>query len=227
MGQLTSHNELSKNHLFSGMTEDQLDKIIQTVSVIRLDEGELLFRRNDDAKHFYLVRSGQLKLYRISVDGTEKVIHIVGPQETFAEAIMFMKRQTYPVNAEALSEVEVIAIDNITFISILHESVDTCFQVMADMSTRLRMRLDDIESLSLQNATLRLVGYLLQQLPEDSKDPSDIKLSLPKSVVASRLSVQPESLSRILYHLTRDGLIKVEGSVIHVNDPQGLRNFMR
>lgn len=226
MDLLSSPNELSRNHLFSGMTKAQLAKVIKTISVIQLDEGELLFRRNDVANNFYLVRSGILKLYRLSVDGTEKVVDVVGPQQTFAEAVMFMKRQAYPVSAEALTESEVIAFDNVTFIEILHENVDTCFQVMADMSMRLRSRLNDIEALSLQNATLRFVSYLLQELPEDSKDPSDIKLVLPKSVVASRLSVQPESLSRIFHNLTKIGLITVEGSVIHVKDPQGLRNFM-
>ena len=226
MNQLSSHKELSQNHLFSGMTEEQLTKVIETISIVQLDEGELLFRRNDHAKHFYLVRSGLFKLYRLSIDGTEKVVDVVGPQQTFAEAIMFMKRQTYPVNAEALSESEVIAFDNEVFIEILHENVDTCFQVMADMSMRLRSRLNDIEALSLQNATLRFVSYLLQHLPEDSKDPSDIKLKLPKSVVASRLSVQPESLSRIFHNLTKIGLIKVEGAIIHVHDPEGLRNFV-
>lgn len=207
------------------MNDDQLRRVVDSSSVLTLTEGEQLFARNDPAKHFFQVRSGQLKLFRLSKNGVEKVVHVFGPGETFAEAIMFMERNSYPVTAEALVKSEVIAFESKVFMEILRESIDTCFRVMSDMSMRLRMRLDDIDALSLQNATLRFVNYLLQQLPEDTDEPSDIHLALPKSVVASRLSIQPESFSRILNSLIKTGLIDVDGPDIHINDLQGLRSF--
>lgn len=218
-------SELQHSYLFAGMDDDQLGRVVDSSSVLSLDDGELLFTRDDPAKHFFQVRSGQLKLFRLSKNGVEKVVHVFGPGETFAEAIMFMKHHSYPVSAEAVIKSEIIAFESKVFMEILHENVDTCFRVMSDMSMRLRMRLDDIDALSLQNATLRFVNYLLQQLPEDSNEPSDIHLTLPKSVVASRLSIQPESFSRILHSLIKLGLINVDGPDIHINDLQGLRNF--
>ncbi len=218
-------SELQHSYLFAGMNDDQLRRVVESSSVLTLDDGEQLFTRNDPAKHFYQVRSGQFKLFRLSKNGVEKVIHVFGAGETFAEAIMFMEHQSYPATAEALVKSEIIAFESKVFTEILRESVDTCFRVMSDMSMRLKMRLDDIDALSLQNATLRLVNYLLQQLPEDANEPSDIRLTLPKSVVASRLSIQPESFSRILHSLIKQGLINVDGPDIHINDLQGLRSY--
>lgn len=222
-------SELQDSYLFAGMNDDQLRRIVESSSVLNLASGDQLFARNDPAKHFYQVRSGQFKLYRLSKSGVEKVLHVFGAGETFAEALMFMERHSYPVTAEALVKSEIIVFENTVFIEILRESVDTCFRVMSNMSMRLKIRLDDIDALSLQNATLRFVNYLLKQLPEDSpegsNEPSDIRLTLPKSVVASRLSIQPESFSRILHHLTKQGLINVDGPDIHINDLQGLRSY--
>lgn len=218
-------NELQQSYLFAGMNDGQLDRVIESSSIITLANGEQLFSRNDPAKHFYQIRSGQVKLYRLSKNGVEKVVHVFGPGSTFAEAIMFMEHRSYPVTAEALAKSEVIVFETKVFMEILRESPDTCFRVMSDMSMRLKVRLDDIDALSLQNATLRFVNYLLQQLPEDANEPSDIRLTLPKSVVASRLSIQPESFSRILHSLIKQGLINVDGPDIHINDLQGLRSF--
>ncbi len=222
---LSITSELQGSYLFAGMNDAQLRRVVESSSVLTLADGEQLFTREDPAKHFFLVVSGQIKLFRLSKNGVEKVVHVFGPGATFAEAIMFMERHSYPVTAEALAKSEVIAFENKVFMEILRESPDTCFRVMSDMSMRLKMRLDDIDALSLQNATLRFVNYLLQQLPEDSNEPSDIHLTLPKSVVASRLSIQPESFSRILHSLIKLGLINVDGSDIHINDLKGLRSF--
>lgn len=218
-------SEIQGSYLFAGMNDAQLHRVVETSSVLTLADGEQLFTRDDQAKHFFLVISGQIKLFRLSKNGVEKVVHVFGPGATFAEAIMFMERHSYPVTAEALAKSEVIAFDNKVFVEILRESPDTCIRLMSDMSMRLKMRLDDIDALSLQNATLRFVNYLLQQLPEDANEPSDIHLTLPKSVVASRLSIQPESFSRILHSLIKLGLINVDGPDIHINDIQGLRSF--
>jgi CRP-like cAMP-binding protein len=231
-------SEIQGSYLFAGMNDAQLHRVVETSSVLTLADGEQLFTRDDQAKHFFLVISGQIKLFRLSKNGVEKVVHVFGPGATFAEAIMFMERHSYPVTAEALAKSEVIVFENNVFIEILRESPDTCIRLMSDrespdtcirlmsdMSMRLKMRLDDIDALSLQNATLRFVNYLLQQLPEDANEPSDIHLTLPKSVVASRLSIQPESFSRILHSLIKLGLINVDGPDIHINDIQGLRSF--
>lgn len=217
--------ELREHALFTALTDDQLARAEQHASFIQLDAGEHLFEQGQRADRFFLVRSGQLKLYRLSPSGHEKVIEIVRPGQTFAEAVMFMDIKDYPVNAEAVSPAEVVAFSNRVFLGILQESQETCLQMLGDMSVRLRQLLAEIDALTLQNATLRLVNYLLYEIPEGAEESAEINLPAPKNIIASRLSVQPETLSRILHNLSDAGLINVKGLHITVNDIDGLRSW--
>ncbi len=211
-------SELQRHPLFAGLDGDQLSRLLLTAHVEHLDEGQLLFSSQQPARHFFLVRNGSMRLYLSTPDGTEKVLHLVGTGETFAEAITFMDGQCYPVNASALGKSEVIAFSNNTFRDILRESTDTCFRLMADMSTWLKRQLNDINALTLQNASLRFTNFLLQQAPAGQQYDVVIELTTPKHIIASRLSIQPESLSRILRNMQNSGLLRVDGNIIHIPD---------
>ncbi len=213
--------------LFHHLDDDQLGAVVETMRVVRLEEGQRLFELGQPAKHFFYLRRGQLKLYRLSADGAEKVIEIVRPQETFAEAIMFMDRdQGYPVYAEAISPSEVFAFDQEVMLGILRKSVDTCFRVMAAMSRRLRQHVDEIDRLTLHNATFRLVSFLLRQVPGGVMESPELQLTTPKHVIASRLGIQPETFSRILARLAKDGLLTIERQNVVLNDVDGLRRLL-
>jgi len=211
-------DELHRHHLFAGLNDQQMERLLQTTHVMHLDEGQLLFTCRQEARHFYMVRSGSIRLYLSAPDGSEKVIHLIPPGETFAEAIAFMDKQHYPVNASALCNSEIIAFSNVTFREILRESTDTCFRLMANMSTWLKMQIKDIDALTLQNASLRFTNFLLQHVPPGQQHDVSIELAAPKHVIASRLSIQPESLSRILRNMQNAGLVRVDGNVIHIPD---------
>jgi len=214
--------ELRQHHLFAGLSDEQLDRLLQTTHVQQLEEGQLLFACGQEARHFYMVRSGSIRLYLSAPDGSEKVVHLVNPGETFAEAITFMDGQRFPLNASALGKTEVIAFSNASFREILRESTDTCFRLLADMSTWLKKQIQDIDALTLQNATLRFSNFLLHQIPPGELHDVKIELAAPKHVIASRLSIQPESFSRILRNMQKSGLISVEGSCIHIADVEAL-----
>lgn len=218
--------DFSDVELFQAMSPEDLARVRATTARVWLDDGEWLFRQGDHAERFYLVRGGHIRLFRLSADGNEKVIEIVRPGQTFAEAVPFMREHRYPVNAAALGATEVIGISNATFRSILQASPETCFRLMADMSRRLHRRLGEIDALTLQNATYRTVNYLLALSGPDGDRPADtIRLGVPKGVLASRLSITQETFSRILHNLSREGLIEVRGAIIRIRDPEGLRAF--
>jgi len=214
--------ELRQHHLFAGLDDSQLERLMQTTHVLQLDDDQLLFACRQEARYFYMVRSGSIRLFLSAPDGAEKVVHLVTKGETFAEAITFMDGQRYPLNASALGKTEVIAFSNTTFREILRESTDTCFRLMADMSTWLKKQLHDIDALTLQNATLRFTNFLLHQIPHGELHDVRIELAAPKHVIASRLSIKPESFSRILRNMQKGGLINVDGSSIHIPDVEAL-----
>jgi len=219
--------ELRRAYLFADMSEPHLQTLVNGMQDIHLDTGKTLFRQGQAAERFYFLRDGLVKLFRLSPEGDEKIIEIMRPGETFAEAVMFMGAQgRYPVNAEAVSESRLYAIEQKAFLNLLRESHEASFGLLASLSRRLHMLVNQIESLTLQNATYRLVAYLLEQIPRDVKTSPEVQLTTPKGVIASRLAIQPETLSRILAKLRQGNLIEVHGNHITIRDVQALREIV-
>jgi CRP-like cAMP-binding protein len=212
-------DELRRVYLFASLDAAQFAQVQRSARLRRLAADEELFRQRQPVEHFFLLTSGQIKLFRLSADGGEKVIEIIRPGQTFAEAAMFMERDLgYPVNAAAIEPSEVWVFERKVFMDILRHSVDACFGLMATMSARLHRQLNDIDRLTLHNATYRLVSYLMQEADENSGGNERVHLTTPKNIIASRLSIQPETFSRILSNLARRGLIEVEGQSIVLRD---------
>ena len=215
-------DQLKQSHLFSSLSDTQLDDICRYCEIVNLDEGEMLFSQGENVKNFYLVLSGKIKLFRLSQDGQEKIINIVSPGEIFAEALMFMEQPNYPVNSGALNDAVVVGIDIKNFKRMLYESVDTCMLLLGAMSFRLHELIHEIDVLTLRNATCRVASYLLQNSPEDQ---NTFALEIPKGVIAARLSVKPETFSRIVKNLKDDGVLTMQGSRITINDRSVLKQM--
>jgi len=219
-------DELHQVPLFSALDVQQLDSVLKFSKKIRLSAKNILFEKDSAASCFYLLRSGQIKLFCLSAEGCEKVIEIIYPSQTFAEAIMFMPKHNYPVSAEAIKDSELYSFDMKQFRALLEDSKETCFRLMAKMGKNLHDRLDEINSLTLHNATYRLVVYLLAQLPEGATELSEIHLGATKIIIASRLSIQPETFSRILLRMSKQNLIEVHGNDITLLNVDGLRALL-
>ena len=217
--------KLKQNHLFKPLNEIQLRQIIDSARLIRLNEGESLFTLGQQAHYFYLVVAGQLKLFRVSEDGNEKIIEFPGAGRLFAEAVMFLEQRRYPVNATALRDSELYGFCNQTYLELLSESSDLCFALLADISQRLHGLLIEIDQLTLQNATYRVVEYLTDLIPDASTETVIVDLAAPKQTIAARLSITPETFSRILRSMADAGIISIHGKTIGIHDSKRLRGF--
>lgn len=219
--------ELRAAYLFAEVPEETLAALLRSARDVTLHAGETLFTHGQRAEHFFFVCAGSIKLYRVSPEGGEKIIEIVRPGQTFAEAVMFLGNEgRYPVNAQALQDGRLLAFSQKAFRELLAGSVEICFGMLASMSRRLHMLVNQIESLTLQNATYRLVSYLLEQIPRGVHTSPEIVLTTPKSAIAAHLAIQPETLSRLLKRLSDDSLIAVDGSHVTVRDAQALRDLV-
>lgn len=85
---------------------------------------------------------------------------------------------------------------------------------------------NEVDRLTLHNATYRLVDYLLSHISKDNNDPTGVSLAAPKHVIASRLSIKPETLSRTLKDLSKQGLINLDGGQIELVDIEKLRQLI-
>ncbi|MEO5378788.1 MAG: Crp/Fnr family transcriptional regulator [Magnetococcus sp. DMHC-6] len=209
--------------LFSALSEEQKHQVKKGMHLIELQKKETLFHEGDAAHAFYLLDRGIMKLYRLSAKGEEKIVRIIHPGEVFATPLMFLDSKTYPVTAEALKTSRIYLFDNKIFMDQMRSSPETAFKLLGIFSKRLQTLVSDIKTLCLQDASGRLIGYLLEKLPDNADAKSRIELEIPKQVLASHLSVQPESLSRILRSLNRKGLLSVHNKVIEIHDVQALR----
>lgn len=210
---------LAATPLLAGLERAHLQRIADRAVRLRLDEGQLLFRQGEPAARFYLVEQGQMRLFRLSPDGAEKVIEIVSAGQTFAEALTFLHLPRYPVCAAALASTQLIAIDAADFAAMLRDSVDTCFVVLGALSQRLRGLIGEIDTLTLHTAKSRVARYLLANCPSPQQT---LSLDVRKAVLASRLSIQPETLSRVLRQLSDDGLIDIDGHRITLRQREPL-----
>ncbi len=201
---------------FKHLSVENQERLITQSHEQQCLSGELLIRQGQPAERFFLVLKGRVKLYRISADGQEKVVEIIQAGQTFAEAVMFMQRSEYPVCAETLEAVQLVSFPNRLMLTLLEENPQACLHLLGHMSMRLHQRLGELETLTLQNATQRFALYLIQQLEDRAQETVNIELPLPKRLIAARLSMQPETLSRIMARLNQDGLIEMQGRNIHI-----------
>ena len=219
------YHAVRQHYLFSGLEEPDFDRLVKTMSAERLDKGEVLFHRGDDAQHFFFVESGQIELSLISPGGHKKIVEVISHGRTFAEAIVFMRDHKYPVTAEALSDSVLFRIPNRAYLELLSDDSDACLRLLSDVCRHLHARVREIERLTIQNARSRLSSYLIDHIVESEDDEATIRLDLPRHVIASRLSVTPETLSRLLRTMTDEGILTIEDRVIFVHSLARLRPY--
>ncbi len=217
---------LSRLPLFQELAPAQIAILETACRERRLAKGEMLFQNGDLPKGFFVVVFGQVKLAFPSPQGNEKVVQIVGPRQSFGEAVMFMDRP-YPVFAEGLIDSLLLHIGSAPVFELLETEPLFARRMLAGLSLRLHSLVQDVEAYSLRSSAQRVVGYLLQQCPQNESGVGSFDISLPtsKQVIASRLNLTPETLSRIFHDLTANGLIGVSGKQITIKDVDRLREF--
>jgi CRP/FNR family transcriptional regulator, dissimilatory nitrate respiration regulator len=209
---------LSSHHLFAGLAPVQLQRVLSASHVDQYRAGHVIFDRGHPATNFFIVIEGQVNLVLYSRAGEEKIVEILGPGRSFAEAVMFMEGSVYPVSAVAATDLQVARFSSREYLAVLRESPETCLRMLGHLSQRLHMRLREIEYLTLESATHRLVRLIEGRLSPDSDGPAEIELQESRQDLASRLSMKPETLSRILRTLSDAGVIVVRGRSLQVPD---------
>jgi CRP/FNR family transcriptional regulator, dissimilatory nitrate respiration regulator len=210
--------------IFSHFTDPQLQTLARRTRLAHLGTGEILFERGEKARALYLLVQGQLKLYRTSPDGNEVIIDLLEAGMTFGETRVFLEDPHWHVSCAALGEAEVAAVDLATFLAVLRDSIDTALVLLRRISERAERQVDDIERLALQGGACRVASYLLGQLPPGR---SEYRLTVTRGVLATRLALRAETLSRVLKQLSADGIVSVSsGNIVRIPNRQKLQRFV-
>ncbi|MBU0484563.1 MAG: Crp/Fnr family transcriptional regulator [Proteobacteria bacterium] len=209
--------------LFKGLTEPQLDELTMIMTDQDFKRGQEIFAEGDPGVGFYVLISGLIKIYKLSMEGKEQILHIFGPGEPFAEAAVFAG-SSYPAFAQALEQSRAFFFPRAAFIEMIQRNPSLAMNMMAALSFRLKKFANMIEALSLKEVPGRLASHLVF-LSSQHEDEDNFTLNIGKAQLASLLGTIPETLSRILKKMNQQGFIKSKGSEIRIVDRDALEDL--
>ena len=209
--------------LFEGLPGEQLEDLAGIVEEPAFRRGQSIFSEGDEGAGFYVVASGRVKVFKLSSEGKEQILHILGPGEPFGEVPVFAG-QHFPASAEAMEEARLFFFPRGSFVRLIKKNPGLALNMLAVLSRRLRVFASLIEDLSLKEVPGRLAAYLLY-LSKQDRGSTDLELTITKAQLASLLGTIPETLSRILGKMSAQGLIETDGRKIRLLDPEALEDL--
>jgi CRP-like cAMP-binding protein len=214
-----STDQLRRCPLFAGLQEKDLQKIRAIATPRQFRKRDILFSDGGEAKGFYVILTGKVKLYKISLEGKEQILHIVSAPDTFAEAALFLEG-TYPAFAETLMDSQLLFFPKRNFIELIEKNPQLSINMIVSLSQYLKRFASLIEELSLKEVSSRIAKYLIDlslKLSKvdttrfrEGKVSTEIELDLSKTQLASKLGTISETLSRTLAKMRAKKIIDVK-----------------
>lgn len=209
---------LRKTRLFFHLPPEDLSRLREISTLRRYAKRGAVFREGDRADGFYVVVSGSVKVFKLSEDGKEQVLHILEAGQSFAEATIF-EGGKYPASAEALVDSDLLFLPKGPFLDLLEKNPKMALRMLGTLSGWLKRMTDLVENLSLRDVEARLVFFVAEEMKRRGlalRDGAVYEIPVSKSVLASRLGTVPETFSRTLKKLQEEGKIRVRGSRIRI-----------
>ncbi|MGB3290894.1 MAG: Crp/Fnr family transcriptional regulator [Burkholderiaceae bacterium] len=221
-GKVRIQDFLARLPLFNGLSAQELDNLAAGTTEVQAARGEMVFHRGEPCVGLHTVVYGQIKLMFVSPGGSEKVVRLIGPGDSFGEALMFMEK-AYIVSAQALADTMLLHVGKAVIFHELDRHPGFARKMLASLSQRLHSLMGDVEAYSLRSGTQRVIGYLLKDEP--CRNGHHFRLETSKTVIASRLNLTPEHFSRILHDLCAHELIRLKGREVTVLDVDRLSSY--
>ena len=209
--------------VFSGLKSEVLGVLLAQARVVNLRHGSVLFRQGEPATSFFIIIEGWIKLSRITPAGDEAVLNVFAKGQSFAEAVSLTSGR-YPATASAVARTRVMMIPADHLIDCIRKMPEVAIAMIASTSQHLHLMVSRIEQLTAQSGMQRVADFLISLTP-CVKGPCTIELPYDKSLIAGRLGLKPESLSRVFAKLRAVGVV-VRASDVAVNDVTTLRNLV-
>lgn len=214
---------LLKCFLFKGLPGEAIEDIAKIGIVKKFGSRETVFMEEYPAEGFHIVVKGRVKIFKLSSEGREQILHIFDPGEPFGEAAVFANAK-FPANAMAMEKTETFYIPRDSFVLLLKQDPSLALNLLAILSRRLMNFAGMIGDLSLKEVPGRLATYLLI-LRDRQNAAGSVRLDMPKTQLASLLGTIPETLSRIFARMQKQGILIVQGPEIKFLDIDGLEEI--
>ncbi|AOE49838.1 Crp/Fnr family transcriptional regulator [Kangiella sediminilitoris] len=213
---------LRKNPLFGILNDTQLSELLRVSKVNYYKKSRPIISQGQPAKYFFFVLKGQVKLHLISSDGNEKIVKFVNSHDTFAEALMFLQKKYYPINASTTEESRVLSIPSQAFYNILQSDSDLCLRMLGNICLKMRGHINEIEMLTILDASQRVARYIYNLMPAETCNGDSFSIAITKKSIAEKLSIRPETLSRILKKFEINEVFSFGNGVVTIHNRQRL-----
>lgn len=218
------HRRIAKSTLLIGNCPDDIaDEILSRGSVRAYDRGTMIFSAGMPADHLFIVLSGWVKLFRVTASGTEAVVGVFTKGQSIADAVA-LRKEPYPVNAEAVTQCELMQISAAHLLEIMLKRPEVCLAVLSSTLFHLRGLVAQVETLKARTGAQRAAQFLVSQLPAGQTGACKIELPHDKALIAGRIGMTPESLSRAFARLREHG-VDISGTSVQIADVERLARF--
>lgn len=217
-------SDLRTVSIFNNCDNNFLSTLAANAQYQSHNKGKILFLHDDNAERFYIVKSGWVKLFRETLDGVQAVVDILNTGHIFGETALF-ENDTYPYSAEAVEPIEIISLQLSDLKAEIERNSQLSLSMLQSMAQQRRQQDKEIEHRSIQNASQRIGCFLLRLVNQRQEGPITIHLPYDKTLVASRLGMQPETFSRALAKLREKTGIRVKGATIEMESLTQLSQY--
>ena len=191
--------------LFSSLPEDLADTLLDRAATHAHERGATIFLQGEPAASVFIVLEGWVKLYRLSPKGAEAVVGIFTRGSSFGEAAAF-RGDVYPVAAEAVTDCRLLEVRAALILETMKSRPELCTAILAATFHHLHALVSQVEQLKAHTGAQRVAEFLLELCPVD-EGACTVILPYDKILIAGRLGMQPESLSRAFARLRRSGVM--------------------
>ncbi len=206
--------------LFKGLEAEHIDNIAGIAETRTFHKGEIVFSEGDLGNGFYIIETGRVKIYKLSLEGKEHIFHIYGPGKPFGEVPVFQGSH-FPATAQALESSRLVFLPRREFVGLITAHPSLAMNMLAVLSMRLREFTVMVENLALKEVPARLAAYLLV-LAEEQDNNNTVTLPVSKNQLAGLIGTTPETISRTLTKMAGDGVIQVSNREIVLRDMESL-----
>jgi CRP/FNR family transcriptional regulator, dissimilatory nitrate respiration regulator len=224
----SSRNEFLEHvRLFSGVHPFRLRRIAGSAIEVTARRGKIILQPGDTCSGIFLVWYGQIKLALKGAGRSEKVIDVIQTGRAFGLASLASEQQ-YQAEARALTETKLLFIPHEAILTELDENPRFARDLLAALSETVQRLTADLRACTLQTARQRVADFLLRSTEKaGASHDQHVVLATSKVVLASRLNITAEHLSRILSEFVKARLIRLIQNAIVIEDQARLHAQLR
>lgn len=213
---------ISQVPIFDSLSAEEKVEIAQIASSRSFLKGETIYQAGDEAGTLYVLYTGKVKQFRLTLSGKEQVSRVIGPGDFMGELSLF---SSLPLTdyAKAMANCIMCVLKGAKLKEIMAKYPSIAFKVMDELSRRLASAENRIEVISLSSVNQRLAQVLLDM----SQDSDKVVLEVTKGDFASQLGMSQETLSRRLSAWQDESIIELQGQrTIVIKDRESLEDVL-